>query len=530
MSYLVLARKWRPKTFQDLIGQEHIVRSLQNSIINKRIGHAYIFVGTRGVGKTSAARIFAKAIRCINKRPDGNACNECIACKDFDTDNSMNIIEIDGASNNSVDNIRDLISNVHYLPTSGEYKVYIIDEVHMLSTSAFNALLKTLEEPPRHVVFIFATTEGNKLLGTVLSRCQRFDFRNVDLNNLKEQVKKIAAHESIRFEKEQLIDELCKLGDGSVRDTLSLFDQVLTFSKNNVITEEVFSSSLGVCGPSQISAVVNAVFSGNDLELKKLFFEITNKNFPLLNFANSLSDRFYQEIEENKNYSLAELIWVFESFAKDITWALESLRPDKTFFILLLKLCKRRDFFGSISAGGNQEQVEIKRDGPTVKPVEEPVTVKTEKKTVEIKASFSNDKSWDEFLKYLNELSPASASNLEQGNLLNPISRKNGELYIELGFNFSGLVFLDYLKEAEVYQKLLSNLSDFFQVEKEKIKLALLEVGNEEEFVSKAEQKRLEEELSDQDKMEEIKNNPILKEAERIFNSKIDKVIIENKK
>ena len=192
MAYQVLARKWRPKKFQDVIGQEHVTKSLQNAIAKDKIGHAYMMVGTRGVGKTSVARIFAKAIRCENLTSDINACGTCKACLDFDTETSMNVIEIDGASNNSVDNIRELISNVHYLPTSGRFKVYIIDEVHMLSTNAFNALLKTLEEPPAHVVFIFATTEAQKLLGTVLSRCQRFDFRNVSVARLVEHVKEIS--------------------------------------------------------------------------------------------------------------------------------------------------------------------------------------------------------------------------------------------------------------------------------------------------------------------------------------------------
>lgn len=163
MGYQVLARKWRPKTFNEVIGQDHIARTLQNSILKEKIAHAYLFTGTRGVGKTTIARIFAKAIRCENLDDKGNPCLECSSCKSIDQSNALDYVEIDGASNNSVDNIRELIENAQYLPSSGKYKVYVVDEVHMLSTSAFNALLKTLEEPPAHVIFIFATTDPHQL-------------------------------------------------------------------------------------------------------------------------------------------------------------------------------------------------------------------------------------------------------------------------------------------------------------------------------------------------------------------------------
>ena len=185
MSYVALYRKWRPKTFDEVKGQEHICRTLKNQIVNNRIGHAFLFCGTRGTGKTSVAKILARAVNCTNSK-DGNPCNQCEICKGILQEKLMNVIEIDAASNNGVDNIRDIKEQVMYPPTSGKYKVYIIDEAHMLSTGAFNALLKTLEEPPEYVIFILATTEVQKILSTIISRCQRYDFKRIGIDTISE--------------------------------------------------------------------------------------------------------------------------------------------------------------------------------------------------------------------------------------------------------------------------------------------------------------------------------------------------------
>lgn len=521
MSYQVLARKWRPKKFQEVIGQVHVTRALQNAIINKKIGHAYMLVGTRGVGKTSVARIFAKAIRCENLTADANACGECRACLDFDTETSMNVIEIDGASNNSVDNIRELIGNVHYLPTSGKYKVYIIDEVHMLSTNAFNALLKTLEEPPAHVIFIFATTEAQKLLGTVLSRCQRFDFRNVSLPDLVGHIKEIAKAEAIKFEQVELIQQLAVLGRGSVRDTLSLLDQVLTTSLNNTITEENLTNSLGIAGPSSLHDMLKSLYAGDPSGLSRVYNKLLEENVPVKNIASGLLDEIFKDLKNNKNISEAEMIWIYETIARETSWIFSSIAPEKAFEVLLYKTTLRRSFFSmKMPTGGDI----LQPDEITSPPSLEGETFKESAP----KTTTPKEMSWEGFLNYLNIKSPASASNLEQGNITSPLRLENGELNVELGFGYSGLVFLDYLSEPEVFQKLINNLSEYFEVEKNKIQLKLLNVQSTENFISTAEIKEQLAEVSMQEKMENFKNNPLLKEAEKIFNAKVDKVIIDN--
>lgn len=360
VAYQVLARKWRPKQFQDVIGQAHITNSLQNAIVRNRLGHAYIMTGTRGIGKTSVARIFAKALRCENRLEDGNPCLTCPSCLELDSGSSMNVIEIDGASNNSVDDVRDLINNVHYLPTTGQYKIYIIDEVHMLSTSAFNALLKTLEEPPEHAKFIMATTEPHKLLETVLSRCQRFDFRNATVNDLVKHIERIAEQEGINFQNKRMIRQICRQGKGSVRDTLSLLDQVLSFTENNQVTEEALVVSLGLTSTTALYDMTNGLFSGDVAKVSTTYRSMLNENIPVKNIVTAYLDHLYEIVThiDERDYlesemlvqpansdilSTAELLWIFETLGKESSWIFDSIDPEKLFEILLHKLTLRRE-------------------------------------------------------------------------------------------------------------------------------------------------------------------------------------------
>lgn len=278
--YLALYRKYRPQKFTEVIGQKHIVQTLINQIESDKIGHAYLFTGSRGTGKTSIAKIFARAINC-EQPVNGDACGNCQVCKALGVNNNIDILEIDAASNNGVDEIRDLREKVKYPPVNGKYKVYIIDEVHMLSPSAFNALLKTLEEPPKHVVFILATTEVHKLPATILSRCMRFDFKLLSVDELVGLLKRILESEKVEFD-EQALTLIARAGEGSVRDTLSIADMCISYSGNKLTHESVIEV-LGTTEKEKITQIAGAILSGDLgqslLELDKM---LTSGKNPLV--------------------------------------------------------------------------------------------------------------------------------------------------------------------------------------------------------------------------------------------------------
>ena len=261
MSYTALYRKFRPFEFQDVKGQDHIVTTLKNQIKADRIGHAYLFCGTRGTGKTTIAKIFAKAVNCEHPI-EGSPCGECAVCRAIAAGNSMNVIEIDAASNNGVDNIRQIREEVEYRPTEGRYKVYIIDEVHMLSIGAFNALLKTLEEPPSYVIFILATTEAHKIPITILSRCQRYDFRRISIDTIAGRLNELMEKEQIRAE-ERAIRYVAKMADGSMRDALSLLDQCIAFYLGQDLTYEKVLETLGAVDTEIFSRLLRQIIDKN---------------------------------------------------------------------------------------------------------------------------------------------------------------------------------------------------------------------------------------------------------------------------
>lgn len=283
MSYTALYRKFRPSAFQDVKGQDHIVTTLRNQLKANRIGHAYLFTGTRGTGKTTVAKIFARTVNCENPTEDG-PCGECRICKAIAAGASMNVIEIDAASNNGVDNIRDIVEQVSYSPAEGKYKVYIIDEVHMLSIGAFNALLKTLEEPPSYVIFILATTEVHKLPVTILSRCQRYDFKRISIDTITGRMQELIAAEKVPVE-EKALRYIAKLADGSLRDALSLLDQCIAFHLGQELTYDMVLDVLGAVDTEVFSLLLRNVLERNVMGCITLLEEIVMQGRELTQFV-----------------------------------------------------------------------------------------------------------------------------------------------------------------------------------------------------------------------------------------------------
>ncbi len=311
--YIVSARKYRPQTFMSVVGQAALTATLKNAIANKHLAHAYLFCGPRGVGKTTCARIFAKTINCLNPTANGEACNECESCKAFNEQRSFNIHELDAASNNSVDDIRNLVDQVRIPPQIGKYSVYIVDEVHMLSAAAFNAFLKTLEEPPAHAIFVLATTEKHKIIPTILSRCQIYDFNRITINDTVAHLQYVAKNEGVEAE-DMALNVIAQKADGAMRDALSIFDQVVSFCGNNITYQGVISN-LNVLDYDYYFRLVDALLQNRVPEALMIFDEVLSKGFEGQHFVGGLSSHL-RDLMVSRDEMTLPLLEVGESIAE----------------------------------------------------------------------------------------------------------------------------------------------------------------------------------------------------------------------
>ena len=337
-NFIVSARKYRPATFDTVVGQRALIVTLKNAILTGKLAHAYLFCGPRGVGKTTCARIFAKSINCEHLTPEGEACNECESCRAFNEQRSYNIHELDAASNNSVDDIRELIDQVRIPPQIGRYKVFIIDEVHMLSTAAFNAFLKTLEEPPRHAIFILATTERHKVLPTILSRCQIYDFTRIELSDIVEHLAKVASKEGVTTE-EAALHVIAQKADGGMRDALSLFDQMVSYTQGNVTYQGVIGS-LNILDYDYYFRFTDLFIEHKISETMLLFDEVLRRGFDGGNFITNLTAHL-RDLLVSREAATLPLLEVSHDVRE--RYREQAQRCNERFLIHAIKLCNDCD-------------------------------------------------------------------------------------------------------------------------------------------------------------------------------------------
>ena len=474
MSSQVLALKYRPQNFDEVVGQETTVQILKNAIAQKRLHHAYLFSGPRGIGKTSLARIFAKALNC-EKEPTPTPCQTCVSCREITEGRSLSVMEIDGASNTSVDDVRDLREKVRYLPPGGRYKIYIIDEVHMLSTAAFNALLKTLEEPPPHVIFLFATTEPQKVPATVLSRVIRFDLRPISISVIVEQLKKIAKAESVKAADEALF-QIAREAQGGLRDALSLLDQIVSFSGREVTRASV-EEVVGISTQRFVFGLIRTILKANSpgvlqnseaalaagVDVKRLALDLLEYFRHLLVAQTSQDPSLFDlppdEVKElaalAKECPAEDLDRLFRILQKGVTDLLRSPLPKVLFDVLLLRLChyeklRPLDEILKILSGSVP---------PTLPAL--PVRATTESGHPHAGGRRSpadgvGGKAWPEFLAFLRSKKPQLFSIIEQGILL-----KLEEKEVVLKFPLQS-IHLQLLQDPERSAALKELLGQFF--------------------------------------------------------------------
>jgi DNA polymerase-3 subunit gamma/tau len=524
MQYQVLANKWRPKIFSDLFGQRPTVDYFQKAITQNQLAHAYLFTGTRGIGKTSLARIVAKAVNCQNFQ--GEPCLKCAACMEIETGNSIDFQEIDGASNNSVENIRSLNDNLKYLPVNLKYKIYVIDEVHMLSTSAFNALLKSIEEPPEYVIFMFATTEPEKVPDTVKSRCQKMDLQALSATDLENYLEKIAQKEALVFENEELKKLISAQGRGSIRDMLSFLEMLKVMGEGKIQQQHV-KQILGILDQKSMNALMKAVLIGDIKQVSAIYQQILTGHVDLSWFVEQVLNSFYElSVHPGKkfeqlelspdDFALEEIYWMYENLAKELDWAIKSVFPIQTVELILHKIGLRRTFFDQKKT----HPVELKENHI------EQTNIET-KEAVKKRAPIQFE--WDQFLNQYKYSNPIPYSYLERGNIISHhIDQEMRTIELIVGFKESSKVFYDFFQDADANKNLKNYLINTYDADGVNLKWECLAQDDPrlEGFVSLYEIAEDEKRKLDENCRDEIINHNNIKSAEKIFNVKIDKVIL----
>ncbi|MDH4467698.1 MAG: DNA polymerase III subunit gamma/tau [Bacteriovoracaceae bacterium] len=513
MTFQLLARKYRPKTFAEVIGQGPTVQALKTAVFSgDRQTQVILLTGTRGVGKTTLARIMAKARNCQNRSAELGPCLVCPSCLSIDQGSSLDFLEMDGASHNGVENIRELIESTSYVPTVGPFKIYVIDEVHMLSTSAFNALLKTIEEPPAHVQFIFATTEVEKIPDTILSRCLRFDLKSIGVEVLGQYLKKIAALEKIQID-DGLIQILAREARGSIRDSLTLFDQVRLLNQNQDLGLET-SELLGIAKEGLMAKIFQELMEGNAQKLNHSLSELFHSNVDEKRFSQQLLDKIFDETLKEKNPTQQmELTWIFETLSKDIDWALKSLIPDKAIKIILNKIAKRKEWAESQTTNPEDNKIEIASQAPKVI----------------LKALHFED--FKQMMQKLFHRAPGIYSHLQQGVFLGgeqeleEVSVRTNKLFLRIGFRKEANIFYEYFNDQQ-QKNLQSILVEALGFVDQFVKVDFQYPVEESEGRTFLEFQQVETQKKMQKQKTDLVESEVIRKLQKTFDAKIDSVFL----
>jgi DNA polymerase-3 subunit gamma/tau len=477
MPYEVFARKWRPQLFEEVLGQEHITQTLQNAILSGRLAHAYLFSGARGVGKTSVARIFAKTLNC-EQGTSGNPCNQCASCTEITNSSSIDVQEIDGASNRGIDEIRNLRENIRYLPSHGKYRIYIIDEVHMLTLPAFNALLKTLEEPPEHVKFVFATTEPHKVPVTILSRCQRFDFKRIPIRRIQEQLKKIIATEGITIT-DTGISLIAREAEGSMRDAESLLDQVVSFTGQSIEDSQI-GTVLGIIDRDLIYKMLRAIIDADNKGCLEIVDEIYNYGYEIKEFYREIMNHFRNLVVSLVAPDSTQLLDLPDNERTDTKRlakkaGMERLVQSLNFLIakeadlrytnnprialeaIVIRLSQLKDYLSFDELIKKIEAIENRIDSSVSTGPSDNQAETSAKRRSEPKPAYHDDgKEWGDFLRYVAKKNRAMANVLKE---LKFHSLRGDQLELPNG---EGSFTAGYFDDPDHFEQLLAYVHDFF--------------------------------------------------------------------